>query len=449
MAETNKFAGLLDQMGIMSPSDRATLKYNQQMAQLQFQQQQRLEAQRSGQMAARGGFGYPAYLMERAFNGGGGNMQMPTPPPQEDTSQVEGIMNQTLGGQVGAPQAGQVQTYGVGEGGSSTPAPMKKPSQSLIEAAQQILRLGGTENVKRAQMLYAKSLELQQQEAEEERKVAEAEIKQNEEARKRNPNNPFAVGVEGDPDMEQGAVYETDARGVVQYNPDGTPKIKKVGSPMAKYKGTQVTVDTGDMLTDSQRGNESIKFRDRVKNARTFVRTSQQYLGDIVKGGAGGITGEIVTKMSNAFDTAKYALRAFKPDSDYFSESNSQWESLAKNTALSKATIIGMAYTLAASHSEDGRISDADYKYAVQELGGNLSDASKARAVMLRAINNLKGTIDDSYVTLPDSVRNDVKGVYGDFSKDFDTAFPKDKLQEPGPGDEDELEALLNKYAPK
>ncbi len=393
MAEPNKFAGLLQQMGILSPTERDAQNYALQMQQYQQQLQGQQVAQQS---ASRYGlFGGPMEQAKAAQFGVPNQLKIPDIPQAPDTSQAEQVMAGTLGSPVA--------------GGSY--------SSQLYSASQQFLRMGDTQ---RAQMAYAAALQAAQEEQEEGRKVAEERRKA---AAAGNPGNPFTVGVAGNPHGRQEMRDIKDEYGRVIGQ-------ERVG-PSYEIGKNETNVNLGGILTESQRGDEVRKFADQLKTASAFINNSKQYLGDISKGGVGGTAGNIVKVMSETFDTAKYALRAFKPDANYFDETDSRWEALSKNTGLAKATIIGMAYTLAASHSQDGRISDADFRYAMDELGGNTSSPEKAAAVMKRAIANLRKRIDDAYNYMPDdAAKKSVTGIYERFGKDFDAVFPKGSLDD-------------------
>lgn len=389
MAEPSKFSGLLQQMGLLSPGEKAA---QQQQAQMQQYQTALLARQSAQQSASRYGlFGGPVEQSMARNLGVPQNMQIPGIPQMEDTSAQEGIMSRTMG------QAGSY-------------------SQSLYAASQELLRMGDTP---RAQQAYAAALQAMQEEQEEMRKQEKA---YRDEVEFRAPKSLATVGVEGDPRGRQQLG--------TQYNPEtGRIEQTNLGHSYQIGEGVNVNFD-GSMLSQSQEGDEIRKFNDRLKASANFVNTSKLYLGDIAKGGVGGTAGDIVKGLSEAFDTARYALKAFKPDADYFNMGDSRWERLSSRTGLAKATLVGMAYTLAASHSQDGRISDNDFKYAMEELG-NASSPEKARLVMLRALQTMRGRVDNEYKYLPnDRIRAGVASNYRTFQQDFDSAYAPETFAE-------------------
>lgn len=367
------------------------MQYAQQLEQLKMQQTNAQIAQ--GSSARYGLFGGPVEQAQRQQMGATpGQLKIPDLPAPQDTSQQEQIM------------AGSVSGAG-------------SYSSQLYNASQQFLRMGDTQ---RAHMAYVAAMEASQQEAEEKRKSEEA---MRNEAQAGNPGNPFTVGVSGTPTGRQQMRDVKDKYGRVIGQ-------EAVG-PSYEIGKNETNVNVGGLLTEQQTGAQVLDANKQIRSAADFINSSKQYLGDVAKGGVGGAAGSVVKGLSEAFDTAKYALRAFKPDANYFNETDTRFEDLSKKTGLAKATIIGMAYTLAASHSQDGRISDADFKYAMDELGGNTSSPEKARAVMLRAVANLRKRIDRLY-DYPDSdaVRIGIEPNYKRFVGEYDKVFPADTFKD-------------------
>src|SRR6478736_2043207 len=96
MPDPNKFNGLLAQMGIMSPTEKAQANYQNQLSQLSQSMALRAQNLRAGEMGA--SFGFPAYMMEQAFHGGGKNQtfNIPDLPQQESTVGQEAIVGQQM-----------------------------------------------------------------------------------------------------------------------------------------------------------------------------------------------------------------------------------------------------------------------------------------------------------------------------------------------------------------
>jgi hypothetical protein len=384
--EPSKFSGLMQQMGIFSPSEKLQMQQAQQMQQYQAQMQAKQIHQ---QGASRYGlFGGPVQQAQEA-NG----PQIPGLAPMEDTSRQAAIMQDTMS-----------------TGGAY--------SSQLYKASQEFLRMGDTG---RAQQAYAAALQASQ---EEQNERLEREKNDRERIQMRQPEGMGTVGVAGKPDFRQQQYRQLNAAG------DGYDIVNQ--GPAYQVSSGDTNVNMGGMLNEREEADEIRKFANLLKSSSAFVSGSKHYLGDIAKGGVGGAAGSIVKGLSETFDTAKYALKAFVPDANYFDESNSRWEELSKNTGLAKATIVGMAYTLAASHSEDGRISDNDFKYALEELGGMTSDPAKARAIMLRAIGNLRQRVDTAvrYAPLSEKGMKTIGALHSKFSQEYDTAFPADLFKE-------------------
>lgn len=414
MADLSKFGGLLKQMGILSPSEKAQMQYQQQMEQLQASMAMRAQNLQAGQLGT--SLGFPVYLMEQALRGGGPNASFNIPgiPAPEDTSRQEQVIGGVMGNDL--PSQG-------GISGNLPQQPMKY-SQQLMMMAKKMLDLGDTN---RASLLQQMAVTAAQDEEEAARKQAEMT----------KPEGMGTVGVEGQPDFRQQQYRE--------YNPlTGKYEIKNQG-PTYRVGSQDVNVNLdGELLTGPRQEAKIAEFSELTENTLNFFTSATPVYDLLGQGASAGITGELMTKLDNALATARTSMSLIADDEPRIREmvdtefsNTSKWKNIVGKTQLSQSALVGLAYTLAASYNKDGRISDNDMRKALEEIGGNLSDPASARRVLRQAVLRSGQRYKNAYRALPDSaLKAKLKDQYEDTIGDF-ARFEKDSVEVPAASAED------------
>lgn len=400
MANATKFNGLLSQMGILSPSERAQLQYQQQMEQLHASIQMRNQNLQAGQLGT--SFGFPVYMMEQAVKGGGRNstFKIPDLPQMEDTSAQEGVVRDTIGNDL--PSQGGI---------SGT---LKQSDQYML-LAKRMLEIGDTN---RASLLQQMAVQARYDEEELALKQ-EAEARQQAELMK--PENLGTVGVTGQPTGRQELQR--------QFNPrTGAWDIKPMG-PAYEVGSQDVNVNLpGEMFTGAKKQERLQQFSELTENTLNFFSSATGVYDLLSSGAASGFTGDAMTAVDNALATAKTSLSLLTDDDkeirDMVSEelraNNKKWDNVLAKTQLSQAGFVGLAYTLASSYNKDGRISDNDMRKALEELGGNLSDPASARRVLREAVVRAGGRLKNAYrITKHQGLDDDLERMYNDVIGDF------------------------------
>src|SRR6478736_5008153 len=417
MPDPNKFNGLLAQMGIMSPTEKAQANYQNQLSQLSQSMALRAQNLRAGEMGA--SFGFPAYMMEQAFHGGGKNQtfNIPDLPQQESTVGQEAIVGQQM-------QAGN-----------------QLDSKGLEELAIQMQGM----DPNRASGLQMMALQMRQQEEEAAQKQAQL----------MKPTTMGTVGVAGNPAGRQ-EQYS-------QYNPDTKQyDIKNQGPAYEIGKQGDTNIDLGSVYTGTQQGKATGDFAKFNENTLNFLSSALPVHELLGKGAASGYTGDILTSIDNALATAKTSMTMLLDNPSRANEivtaefaNKSKWKDVLQKTNLSQSALTGLAYTLAASYNQDGRISDKDLDNAFRELGGKLSNPESARTVLKAAILRNRDRYKNAYESIPDAVvKKNITGMYNKTLSNFD-AFEKATKEDGKPStgltdaEKAELEALRKQFAGK
>lgn len=382
MAEPSKFSGLLQQMGILSPSEQAAQQYQNQLQQLQAMQ---MTQQVANQGASRYGlFGGPVAQAEARRMGNPSSFKIPELPQAENTQPAQQIMQ-------GAMQSGASQ------------------SSQLYKASQDFLKMGDTQ---RAYQAYAAAVQAAQLEQEEQRKQQELGLKLREDQRRQaeltKPENFGTVGVAGNPKGRQvlNRTYN-EATGQWELTPEGHSY---------EVSGGDTNVNLGSLLTDAQAGDEVRKLADKVTAARGFTRLIGSVREQLQKGGKTGIPQQVFSFVDEVISTAKHVI--VDPDvSGYAAEllSDGRWQEKMKATHISQSQLIQLAYQRAKMFDQDGRIAKDDFKNALDQLGARLSNPEAVLSVLLENAGQSIREIEEAYertgaiTKIPDGLK-DLKG---------------------------------------
>lgn len=395
MAEPSKFSGLLQQMGIFSPTEKAAMQYAQDQ---QTYQTQLAATQVAQQGASRYGlFGGPMESIRKQQMGVPNQMNIPVAPQLPDTSAQEQVMSQTMQG------AGSY-------------------SQKLYGAAQEFLRMGDTQ---RAQQAYAAALQAYQEE--EAQKKQQLDM-QNTYAGMTQPEALATVGVAGNPLGRQQQIRV--------YNPEtGQHEIRNQG-PSYEIGKNETNVNLGGLLTEAQSGDELRTLADRITAARGFTRMVGAVRSQLQKGGKTGIPQRIFSFVDEAINTVKAV--SIDRDVPAFADdllSDNKWQEIMKATNISKAQLIQIAYQRAKLFDQDGRIAKDDFKNAMDQLGASLSSPEAVLSVLLENAQQSMAEIEEAYQRTGalTAIPPELQALKMELSKEYaDLTAPS---QEPTPAD--------------
>lgn len=409
MAEPSKFSGLLQQMGILSPTERSAQQYQNQMQQLQMMQ---LNQQVANQGASRYGlFGGPVAQAEAQRMGNPSSFQIPELPQMENTAPAQQIMQQSM--QTGGSQSSQ-----------------------LYKASQDLLKMGDTQ---RAYQAYAAAVQAAQMEQEEQRKQAELFQKMEKHQWERN------------------ALSEPSGVETIMAGGDKRKSIRKLRDEQGRYIGDEVlgegtvgsdsvNVNLGGLLTEAQSGDELRTLADKITAARGFTRMIGSVRSQLQKGGKTGIPQQVFSFIDEVISTTKQVV--VDPDvSGYANEllNDSRWQEKMKATHITKSQLIQIAYQRAKMFDQDGRIAKDDFKNAMDQLGARLSSPEAVLSVLLENAAQGINEIEEAYertgalTPIPKSLaelKAKLTGEYTELSKGSNE-IPEDPEADPsspGPG---------------
>lgn len=413
-------AGLFDEFGIYTPSDKLQQRLQQQQAQqAQFAMQQQMNAQaQSMQLASAGakanaptGFNFSQFLS----SGGMGNIQQADRLANQTTQAVRGMPTPSM-----VPQgiaSDRADAAGIDPASIVTAALQRYPdrAQALKAAGAQIAALGQARNDPYLQNIGAnlltKSQSFEKDQAEiDQKKASTSKDIQDTTLAKAKAGRPGewqnVRDAEGNINLTR---QKMDANG--GYIGDET----KIGGPNKQVNASE------DPMTNTQRGAEFTKFKDMVTDSASSIDSMDQIAKMLSDGAAQGWTAKAVTLMDNAVGS----LNQLAPNASITASAqqsldsyNKTFASWAAKTGIKESVLQDLVASLAKAQN-GGKVTENDITRAMKQVGANLSNPATMAKVLEAQKDRVRANVDRAYKFSAADTQKDTKSIYNRFLKTY------------------------------
>lgn len=432
-------AGLFEEAGIWSPSEKIQRRLEQQQAmQAQFALQQQLAAQaQSMQLAQAGakanaptGFNFAPFMAM----GGLQNIQAGDRIANQATRASQpspSIMSRPINMQ-GQPAGGLPTDVSDAAGISPekiiTEALQKYPtrSQAAKVAGAQLAALGQARNDPYLQNIGAnlinKSADFEKDEAEiENKKASTAKTKVDTtkaEGELNNPGNTF-----------QGHSPDGDLVTMAPQFENGKFAGYKV---VTKGPNKQITQTVDDPRTGTQKGEEYQNFQKLLVNSEAALTSMQDIASGLEQGAGIGWAGKGVQLLDNAIGTMEQIAPNAKLSSkavDELMSNDGKFQEWAKKTGIEKSRISDLVSNLAKTYNPTGTITEKDIARAAEAVGGGLSNPKTMAAVLQDAGMRSARFVDQTYKYMGKDAADASKSQYEKFKGTWGGEYPQTKAE--------------------
>lgn len=414
-------AGLFDEFGIYSPSDkiRAQLEQQQAMqAQFALQQQLRAQAQQMQLGSAQVKANAPTEFNFSQFLAMGGQQNL------NKADQFSDQNAQALKANAPSSMGPQALPYQASEAAGIKPENIvsqamqqypNDPGTAYRVAGKQLATLGMARQDPYLQNvganLMAKAVAADKEAAE----IAAKKISTDKDAQE--------ISISANKAGQPGEWQNTrDAAGNIN-------QIRQKRGPLGAYAGDEVRIGgpnkqinaSDDPMTNTQRGASFTEFRDLVRDSSSSIDSMKQVTDMLKDGAAQGWTAKAVTLMDNVVGT----LSQLAPNASMTAEAtqaltkyNSKFAEWAAKTGIKESVVQDLVASLAKAQN-GGKVTENDIIRAAKQVGANLSNPASMAKVLEVQQARVRANVDRSYKFSATRTQGDVKGIYDKFLQTY------------------------------
>jgi hypothetical protein len=198
----------------------------------------------------------------------------------------------------------------------------------------------------------------------------------------------------------------------------------------------QLTQTLDDPRTQSQKGEEYLKFQDMLTNSRNAIDSMRDIAANLEAGAAQGWAANGVMLLGNAAGTLEQLAPGAKLSSGALAELQKQQGTFKKwftQTSINDSVWNDLVSNLAKTYNPTGTITEKDITRAARTVGQNISDPAAVAAILKDAERRTIRGVTNKFQDMGDDARASSQGKFDRFMADYtDTPAQEQRSEDTG-----------------